>query len=64
MPKLMFAVAGVCVSLLLVGCGESSDDAYMRGYDEGYEEGVWEVCAELKDVAPGVEDSLNACYGY
>ena len=64
MSKVIVAVIGLCASLLVTACGESSDDSYARGYDEGYEYGAWEVCAELKGIAPAVKDELDACEGF
>lgn len=49
---------------LLAGCGESPEEAYERGYDEGYDDGQYDVCKELRRVAPGLANRLSNCYGF
>ena len=48
----------------LVGCGESTEDAHDRGYEEGYEDGQYEVCRELESIAPALKERLKSCRGF
>ena len=50
---------GILLIAMLAGCGESSEEAYERGYNDGQ----WDVCNELESVAPGVEGRLQNCRG-
>ena len=48
-------------TMLLASCGESTDDAYNRGYEEGIEE----VCYEVKRISENFHDRLRSdriCY--
>ena len=46
--------------LVLVSCGESEEEIY----EEGYNDGQFDVCRELRDIAPGLKDRLRHCRGY
>ena len=52
------------LAALLTACGESADEAYVRGYDEGYIDGQYEVCNDLERIAPGLKARLQDCDGF
>jgi len=52
------------LAALLTACGESADEAYVRGYDEGYIDGQYEVCTDLEIIAPELKARLQDCDGY
>ena len=52
------------LAALLTACGESADEAYVRGYDEGYNDGQYEVCNDLEGIAPGFKAQLPQCDGF
>lgn len=39
------------ITVLLSACGESSEDAYERGYDVGYEDGINAVCYDAERIS-------------
>lgn len=43
------------LALMLVGCGESAEEAYERGVEEGAEE----VCWKVKNISDGVYSDLR-----
>jgi hypothetical protein len=43
---------------------EGPDAAYLRGYDEGLEQGVWSVCREVGDVNQVLLNNLSNCVGF
>lgn len=54
-------------SLLLVvlgGCREGSEDAYDRGFEDGFEEGQYLVCREIGGLAPDFRDQIRSCHGF
>jgi hypothetical protein len=60
----------VCLWLglaLLSGCGDSEQDVFDRGYDEGYNAGQYDVCRELDNISPlasRMKDEIRNCRGY
>lgn len=52
MKTIIFAV----VALALVGCGESNEEAYERGVEDGADE----VCQEARRIAEGVYEELRS----
>ena len=44
--RLMLAAMAL---IAVAACGESSEDAYERGYDEGYNDALYAVCKALPD---------------
>jgi hypothetical protein len=50
----------VCASATLTACGESSEDAYQRGYEDGTVEGVDEVCFQVGRIASNVRSTLRS----
>ncbi len=59
----MKVALALVVMLAITACGESEDEIYERGYDEGYNDGQYEVCRELESIAPGLKDQLTGCDG-
>lgn len=53
----------ILMAVIIAGCGEGRDNAYQRGYEEGYDTGQHEVCRELKRIAPAIKDKLRNCRG-
>ncbi|MCH8858577.1 MAG: hypothetical protein IID54_03255 [Proteobacteria bacterium] len=51
----MMRVLFLAVLLLLSACGESTEDAYERGYEEG----VDEICFAVSRLNDSVYDSLR-----
>lgn len=49
-----FAV--LSVSLLLAACGESAEDAYTRGYEEG----IIEICNEVRSISDPFYERLRS----
>ena len=60
----MKAALALAVMLTVTACGESEDEIYERGYDEGYNDGQYEVCRELESIAPRLKDQLTGCDGF
>ena len=58
-----FAGLPILALLIMAGCGESKDDIYQSGYEEGYDAGQYDVCRELNDIAPTIKDRLQNCRG-
>ena len=58
-----YAILGATL-LVLVGCGESEEDICDRGYEEGYSDGQFDVCWELRGISPALKDRLGNCHGY
>jgi len=56
MKPLVFSL----VALALVGCGESNEEAYQRGFNDGVEEGAAEVCFEVERVNPALYRVLRS----
>ena len=56
-----FAGLPILALLIMAGCGESKDDIYQSGFDEGYAAGRYSVCRELNDIAPRVTARLQNC---
>ena len=54
----------VFLAVLLAGCGESTENTYQRGYEEGYNAGQYDVCTEISDISPGLKSRLRGCRGY
>jgi len=46
------------ISALLTACGESPEEAYTRGYDEGFENGIDEVCSAVSRISLRFHDRL------
>jgi len=63
--KVQIAALFSVLALSMVGCGESSEDVYDRGYTDGYNEGLYdgksEICNEITDVAPALVGRLSGC---
>lgn len=54
-------VSVLLLTMLLTSCSENADDAYTRGYEEGIEE----VCYEVKRISEDFYDRLRndkICY--
>ena len=49
----------VTVGLLLASCGESTDEAYQRGYDDGLYDGWANTCNEIGQFSRTVADTLE-----
>ena len=47
------------IGLLLASCGESADDAYQRGYDDGLSDGWAETCNEIGRFSMSIEQTLK-----
>ena len=52
--------------VIALGLGACGDDEAIReaAYEEGYNDGQYDVCRELGGIAPGVKDRLRHCRGY
>lgn len=46
-------------AMLLVGCGESTDEAYQRGYDEGLYDGWAYTCNNIERFNSRIADVLE-----
>ena len=53
MKKLIFVLS---VSVLLVACSESPEDAYERGYEDG----ISEVCYDVRRISSTFYDRLRS----
>ncbi len=51
---IVLACAGI-----LAGCGESSDEAYQRGYDDGIYDGWADTCNEIARFSSRMESTLK-----
>jgi hypothetical protein len=49
----------VALCLLLASCGESTDDAYQRGYDAGVHDGWADTCNEIARFSSSIEGTLK-----
>ena len=59
----MKTALALAAMLALAACGEGQEQTYERGYEEGYNDGQYDVCRELKGVAPAIEGRLRNCRG-
>ncbi len=50
--------------VLISGCGESTEEIYERGYEDGYNQGQYDVCEEAAGISAGVKDRLSNCRGF
>jgi hypothetical protein len=50
----------VALGLLLTSCGDGTDDAYQRGYDDGLHDGWVDTCNEIARFSSSIEDILKA----
>ena len=50
----------MCLSLILIGCGEDSEDAYQRGYEEGYYDGWAETCNSIEGSSARISNLLES----
>jgi hypothetical protein len=58
------AVLALTVILALAACGDSDEEIYERAYEEGYNDGQYDVCDELKGVSAAIEAKLRNCRGF
>jgi hypothetical protein len=54
----------ILMTLLLFSCGESSDSAYDRGFDDGYAVGYDDTCGGGPHIIYGDFDNKNYSSGY
>jgi len=59
----MKQIALVVTLLVLVGCGEDEQEIRDRAFEDGYEEGQYDVCRELNSIAPRIKDQIKNCQG-
>ena len=59
--KIIFIIS---FSSFLIGCGESSDSAYNRGYDDGYAVGYNSTCNIRSTMVSGDWDNKHYSKGY
>ena len=52
-------IAATCLSFILIGCGESSEDAYERGYEEGHYDGWAETCNSIENFSARINNLLE-----
>jgi len=51
--------------LPLASCdSETPEEAYDRGYYEGYEDGQYELCREVESVSMAIARRLEGCEGF
>ena len=49
----IYIIIAALIALTLSACGESADETYGRGYDEGFENGGSEVCEAVRAKSYG-----------
>ena len=59
--KIIFIIS---FSSFLIACGESSDSAYNRGYDDGYAVGYNSTCNIRSTMVSGDWDNKHYSEGY
>ena len=60
MKHIVWAIA----LLALAGCGEDEQEIRDQAFEEGYDEGQYDVCRELNAIAPRIKDHLKSCQGF
>ena len=55
-------IVAIAIVLLLVltFCGENSDDAYQRGYEDGLHDGWAQTCNDIARFSGSIESALKA----
>ncbi|MDP1668590.1 hypothetical protein [Phaeovulum sp.] len=61
--RMRLTILLAALALFLAACNENSEEAHDRGYEEGFEDGQFEVCEEIGRVSLAVKALLQSCRG-
>lgn len=59
MNRVTYIVLILVSTALVTSCGEDTEEAYQRGYDDGHYDGWAETCNEIRRFSRDIEETLE-----